>query len=332
MLNKIKETLEYLSNKQTKFISNLIPDKDIEKTSILFLFVVAFCLIAIIWGSFTKIDQVVRATGQAIPASKIQVVQSVYGGVINNINVKLGDKVKKSDELFSIDETNAEAKYNSNEEAYSATMLEVETRLKRVKLIEDLVTKGAEAEMRLLDEQLLLVDAQRRLSQISANREAYKQEKDQSIIRAPVDGEVSVVYVSTEGEVIQAGQLLAEIVPKDDKLLIEASILPKDISFVKKDQKAKVSFSAYDPSVYGTFEGVVKEVSASTNVDRSNRESGMSYYAALIEISDEELSKNNIIVRSGMQADVSIIGQERTVVGYIFNPVTKLSRQAFREN
>ena len=332
-MTKLKEysiiIYEKLTEKLTKFIHNVIPDKDIEKTSILFWVISIVIIIAVIWGFIARIEQVVRAPGTVIPASKIQVVQSVYSGVITKISVKLGDEVKKDDFLFSIDETTAESEYISNEQAYEATLLEVETREKKVALIEDLVFQGAEAEMRLLDEQLTLVDAKRRLSQLSSRREALKLMKDRSIIRSPVDGVVSNVTITTEGQVIDQGQLLAEIVPKGQKLVIDAGVMPKDISFVNKGQKAKVSFTAYDPSVYGSFDGTVTEVSANTKQTSSD---APEVYSALIEINDmSELEDKGIKIQSGMVTDVSIIGQERTVLGYIFNPVSKLTREAFRE-
>ena len=78
---------ENLRVKLTGFIENLIPDKDIAKTSILFYIISLFCLIAIIWGSLARIDMVVRATGEVIPATKVKVIQSVFPGVIEKINV-----------------------------------------------------------------------------------------------------------------------------------------------------------------------------------------------------------------------------------------------------
>ena len=57
----------------------------------------------------------------------------------------------------------------------------------------------------------------------------------------------------------------------------------------------------------------------------------MPYYKALVEIIDEKMQEDQLSIQSGMTVDVSIIGQKRTVIGYIFNPVTKLKRKAFRE-
>ena len=184
--------------------------------------------------------------------------------------------------------------------------------------------------MRLLDEKLNLVDAQRRLSQISAKREALKFQRDQSTVRSPVDGVIGSVDVSTKGQVLQAGQLLANIVPLDEKLVIELMVQTKDISFVSNGQKARINFSAYDPGVYGSYDGKVINVAATSTLPQEGN-GNMPYYKALVEITDEKMEEDQLYIQSGMTVDVSIIGQKRTVIGYIFNPVTKLKRKAFRE-
>ena len=177
---RIQSFTEVIREKFTSLIDSMIPDEDITKTSILFWFIIIFTTIAIFWGLFAKIDMVVRAQGNVIPASKVQVAQAVYGGILEKISVSLGDEVKKGDILYVIDGKNNEAEYVINERAYESTMLELETRSERVALIEDLVNEGAESKMRLLDEKLALVDTQRRLSEISSRREALKFQKDQS--------------------------------------------------------------------------------------------------------------------------------------------------------
>tara|TARA_X000000368_G_scaffold217535_2_gene171662 strand:- start:1367 stop:2362 length:996 start_codon:yes stop_codon:yes gene_type:complete len=323
----IKNFTENLREKFTFFIDSLIPDEDITKTSILFWFIIGFTTIAIFWGLFAKIDMVVRAQGNVIPASKIQVAQAVYGGILEKISVSLGDEVKKGDILYIIDGKNNEAEYIINEKAYESTVLELETRTERVKLIEELVNEGAESKMRLLDERLALVDTQRRLSEISSRREALEFQKDQSVIRSPVDGIISSVDVTTEGQVLKPGQLLSNIVPKGEQLIIAAKVQTQDISFVSVGQNVKITFSAYDPSVYGTFNGKVTKVAATSTLPKE--ENSAPFYEALIEVDDVKI--NDIIIQSGMTVDTSIIGQKRTVWGYVFNPVTKLKRTAFRE-
>ena len=123
--------------------------------------------------------------------------------------------------------------------------------------------------------------------------------------------------------------LLSEIVPKDYMLKIEASVLPIDIAYVRKGQKAKIAFTAYDMAIYGQFEGVVTKIASNT----TSTQDGTTYYPAIIEIDYNQVndSDRKIILQSGMQSDVSIIGEERTVLSYVLNPITKLSQRALQE-
>ncbi len=316
---------ENLRIKFTAFLTNLIPDKDITKTSILFYIIASFCLIAIVWGSLARIDMVVRGTGEVIPASKIKVIQSVFPGVIEKININLGDKVLKGDVLFVVDEVKTKASFISNERAFEAALLEVETLEKRTKIIEDLVNQGAESEMRLLDERLRLVESKKNLAQIESNRAVQKQQLEQTKIIAPSDGTINEVFITTIGAVVSAAEVLARLVPEDEKLVLQVYIEPKDISFVENGMKAKVSFTTYDPSIYGTFDGFITEIGATTT---EVKDRGV-FYEARVEVKDEKT--RDIIIQSGMSAEISLIGQKRTVFGYIFSPVTKLKRKAFRE-
>ena len=128
-------------------------------------------------------------------------------------------------------------------------------------------------------------------------------------------------------QIVDQGSLLSEVVPEDDILKIEAQVAPKDIAYVRKGQKAKIGFSAYDTAIYGQFEGKVIKIAANT----SSNEDGSSFYPALIEVDPSQFDEdNNITLQSGMITDVSIIGEERTVLSYIMNPITKLSKTDVR--
>ena len=140
---------------------------------------------------------------------------------------------------------------------------------------------------------------------------------------------MSLVNTINIGQFFNSGSTLAEIVPDDSNLQLKALIETKDIAFVQSDMNAKIAFTSYDMSIYGQFEGYVKTVSESTvNIG----EQGTPYYEAIIEVVDEKLKNNpEITIKSGMQASISIIGEERTVLSYLFNPITKLSKTALRE-
>ena len=63
-------------------------------------------LIAFIcWAAVFRIDQVARAGGEVIASSRVQIIQSVDGGVLEIINVREGDRVEKGQILAQLDQT-----------------------------------------------------------------------------------------------------------------------------------------------------------------------------------------------------------------------------------
>ncbi|MGB1091204.1 MAG: HlyD family type I secretion periplasmic adaptor subunit [Oceanobacter sp.] len=61
------------------------------------------------WANTYKIDEVARATGEVIASSRVQIIQSVDGGVISNLHVREGDRVKVGQVIAELDETRVRA-------------------------------------------------------------------------------------------------------------------------------------------------------------------------------------------------------------------------------
>ena len=64
-----------------------------------------FLMIALIWANFAILDVVTVAQGKVIPSKNMQVVQNLEGGIVKEINVKVGDVVKKGEVIMIIDDT-----------------------------------------------------------------------------------------------------------------------------------------------------------------------------------------------------------------------------------
>ncbi|MDC0070702.1 HlyD family efflux transporter periplasmic adaptor subunit [Rhodobiaceae bacterium] len=321
ILNKIKNInlknsfTEKIVDKLRSILPYLLPENwsKNRKSYILFWLIGGFCISFITWASIANVNQVVKASGTVIPASKVHIVQSNINGSIEEINVALGDKVKLGDIIFKIDHANMK-------KLYDLSNAEVKTRSRKVEILSKLVQKGSDSEFRLLDEELALIDAEKR-------NDLTRKQFESSLVKASVNGSISKVSVTNLGQVVQPGNLLAEIVPENDKLKIEASVLPKDIAYVKVNQKAMIGFSAFDQSIYGRVEGVVTKVAANT----SKTEDSV-FYPIIIELNEDEIKKSTRIkLQSGLVTDVSIIGEERTVISYLLNPITKLSQTALQE-
>ena len=282
---------------------------------ILFWSIALFCIIFLIWASLASIDQVVRASGTVVPVSKVHTVQSRVNGVVEEINIKMSDEVEKDQLLFLINHDVSKNKY----ELAKATRDSLQ---RKVELIEELVKRGSEAEVRLIDERLKLYEAERQFQQEKINFEFSK-------ITSPVKGTISQVDVLNIGQVVQSGQQIANVVPYNDKLQVKASVLPKDIAYVIPGLKAKLAFNAYDMAIFGQFDGEVIKVAPTTTKSDDGK---MEFYETIIEIDlQNQDNSKKVSLQSGMQVDVSIIGQERTVLSYITNPISKLSKTALRD-
>ena len=149
-------------------------------------------------------------------------------------------------------------------------------------------------------------------------------------IIAPVDGLISKVELSTIGAIVSSGTDLFEIIPTSDELIIEAEVRPEDVAFVRYGQKARISVTAYDPSVYGFLDGEVQNIAGNT----SEKPDGTKYFPARIitktKIFDKQKDKKLDII-PGMQASVELQGDKRTVLDYLLTPIKKLQREAFTE-
>ena len=315
---KLKNSLNLINREKLEgIVPYLLPEfwASNKKSFLLFWFIGLFTIIFLIWASIAEVNQVVRAPGTVIPDSKVHLVQSGIAGPVEKINVKLDDEVNEGDTLYLVDNINSK-------NFFELAKKEFETRKRKVEILRNLVKSGSDSEFRLLDEELSLVEAEKRYNQAKRNLEF-------SSVKAPISGSISSAKVTNIGQLVKTGDLLSEIVPKDDMLKIEASVLPKDIAYVRKGQKAKIAFTAYDMAIYGQFEGVVTKIASNT----TSTQDGTTYYPAIIEIDYNQVneSERKVILQSGMQSDVSIIGEERTVLSYVLNPITKLSQRALQE-
>lgn len=148
----------------------------------------------------------------------------------------------------------------------------------------------------------------------------------QSAIRSPVKGTVKRLLVNTVGGVVQPGRDIVEIVPSEDKLLLEAKVLPKDIAFLTPGQKAVVKFTAYDFSIYGGLEAKLEHIGADSITD----ERGNTFYTVRVR-TDKSFLGNNLPIIPGMVAEVDIITGQKSILSYLLKPVLRAKQAAMTE-
>jgi len=416
----------------------------------------------LIWSYFAELDRVTRGTGKIIPSSQVQIIQSLDGGILQELYVKEGMKVTKGQIIARIDDTrfrsdmaqqtqevdalraniirlrtelsnvlvadvddwqlqvkiektqlefpddlntNSPELVARNQDEYNTRLNNIENQVaiqgqqikQREQEIKELTSKistlkssftlvnseleltiplakkkivpqvellklqriandikGELSAVRLLkpkvqssfeeavlkrreavfkyrtDARSVLNELQSKLSRLNEAQVGAQDKVSKALIISPVVGTVKTLHITTLGGVIKPGEVLLEIVPSEDKLLVEAKIIPKDIAFLHVGLKAMVKITAYDFTRYGGLEGVVEHISADTTQD----DEGNSFYIIRVRTTESSIhSRDNkeMPIIPGMMTSVDVMISKRTVLEYILNPLLRAKELALRE-
>ena len=156
---------------------------------------------------------------------------------------------------------------------------------------------------------------------------------EHSVIYAPMDAIVKNIIITTKGAKVRPGDVILELVPSSDKLIVEAKFHPRDLSFIQIGQKAAVKLDAYDYSIYGIFHGIVKYISPDALIEKTQKGEEF-YFRVQIELDTKELITKNgrkIEISPGMTANIDIVTGERTVFDYLAKPIVKTMSESFQE-
>jgi membrane fusion protein, type I secretion system len=168
-----------------------------------------------------------------------------------------------------------------------------------------------------------------RLREIEERLRPSKDEVDRQAIRSPVDGVVMGLRVSAPGEVLAAGAPIADVVPSNELLVVEARIRPQDINHVFAEAKARVRLAAYDSRSTPMLAGRVTFVSPDRMSDATT---GESWFAATVEVDVTALKHHpEIQLKAGMPAELFVTTTDRTLFQYLVSPITAFTNRALRE-
>jgi adhesin transport system membrane fusion protein len=146
-------------------------------------------------------------------------------------------------------------------------------------------------------------------------------------VRAPVSGFINRLAVTTVGGVVRPGEVLMEITPDDQRIVIETRARPNDRANLHRGLPARVRIGAYDYATFGAMDGEVTEVSADTLGDEKEGR----YYRVRIEAASTPGGRQPGAVLPGMTASGDIVVGKRTVMSYLLSPLLKFRDGAFRD-
>lgn len=408
------------------------------------LWVIALCVVFLItWSALAEVDEFTRGEGRVIPSQYVQVIQNLEGGILADLYVTEGEKVRRGQSLVRIDDTrflsslrevdvtlaqlqikslrlrseaegvvfvppkdlnideaiinqelnfyrSRERELVSNREVLLQQMIQKQQELSELKakinqlktsfdllnreltLTKPLVDEGAVSEVELLrlerqvndlhgelqtaqlgvpraqsalnefEEKLFNVDlvfkrdareqlneVLQELSRLTETTGALADRVKRTLVTSPVAGTVKRLLVTTIGGVIQPGMDIAEIVPSEQILLVEAKVRPADIAYLHPGQNAKVKFTAYDFSIFGGLDGQLVHISPDTIMD----EEGNSFYLVRVETKRSFTAPDGaqLPIIPGMTVSVDILTGKKTILSFIMKPILKTKQLALRE-
>lgn len=183
--------------------------------------------------------------------------------------------------------------------------------------------------LRAMDELNTVVAEQ---SELRESLPRLEERVSRTVIRAPMEGIVSRLNFHTPGGFVNTGDVMLELVPTGEALIIEARILPQDISRIRVDDDVRIRLSAYDSAKYGSVAGRVIRISPDAVVDERNQ--GASHYLVDVAIEGELILEETgaaVTFIPGMTATVDVLSGKRTVLEYIWQPMAKIQELALRD-
>ncbi len=138
-------------------------------------------------------------------------------------------------------------------------------------------------------------------------------------VKSPENGIIKQRFVDTIGGVVKAGDPLFDIVPINDKLIIQARLSVDQIGYIKKDQKVNVKLTGKNNRLYESILGRVIGISP----DAIYTEKENPHYEIRIETSQDYFDggEEKYYMYPGTQVTAMIEIGSRTIADYIFEPL-----------
>jgi adhesin transport system membrane fusion protein len=171
-----------------------------------------------------------------------------------------------------------------------------------------------------------LKKAQLALGQLAERSKTPDDKIRRTTVTSPIRGVINRLYLNTVGGVVKSGDKLAEIIPLDDKLIVEGRVPTKDRGLIWNGLPVLVKISAYDYAVYGGIDGKLVDISADTLAD----EHGAPYYRVKVALAKNKMGEH-LPLFPGMTAEINILSGKTSIWNALLRPLWRVRENALRE-
>jgi adhesin transport system membrane fusion protein len=175
-----------------------------------------------------------------------------------------------------------------------------------------------------------LSQANLEIEELDARIPLLEKRLERALVTSPINGIVNRITYQSDEAYIKTGDVLLDIVPINDELIVEARIDPKDIAKIGVSDEVKISLTSFDPAKFGRIDGEVINISPDAV---SNPDTGEQFYSLKVNMlgSIKDNGGKEVTILPGMVATVEVLSGKRSILDYFWQPLVKNKDLALRE-
>ena len=175
-----------------------------------------------------------------------------------------------------------------------------------------------------------LSQANLEIEELDARIPLLEKRLERALVTSPINGIVNRITYQSDEAYIKTGDVLLDIVPINDELIVEARIDPKDIAKIGVSDEVKISLTSFDPAKFGRIDGEVINISPDAV---SNPDTGEQFYSIKVNMlgSIKDNGGKEVTILPGMVATVEVLSGKRSILDYFWQPLVKNKDLALRE-
>lgn len=290
--------------------------------------IIAFFGVGVGTAAVAPIEKGIGMPGTIIVESRVKQVQHERGGTVALLHVAEGQRIAAGDLIATMDTRALTEQLRALTSQVEAANRQLLLARQEANTMRDLLSRQLAANSRVLALDRQVAEIEKEIASLDAKVVIMQRDLANSEIRAQEAGRILSLTVKGSGGVVQPGGTVAELVPDDDRLVIEGRLNPNQIENVRPGMPAKVWLTALSWREQRPLAATLAWISPDSIEDRRT---GVSYIAARVELtgSRAEIEKK-IALQPGMRSEVLLMTGERTLLDQLIDPLMRNINRSFR--
>lgn len=276
------------------------------------------------WAVFAKVDETGSATGRLEPKGRVVNLGTPINGKVMTIAVREGELVQKNQPIMELDSELVSAELQQQQQKLAGQQNQL-NQLKLLKNQQSLSLLKSQEDHNNTESQIATLQAE--ISQTKSSIQGLEHQMQQRVLSAPLTGTVFRLPVKKPGAVVQVGEMVAQIAPKDSPLILRGKMSSRESGFLSVGLPVKIKFDAYPFQDYGILPGRLTwispdshlvQIANGSDLPRSSQE----FYEVEVELERNYIKndKSTVLLSPGQTATAEIVIRQRRLVDVLIPP------------